>query len=309
MRADAGVPQDTLAARVSSVTPTDARVQTGTQRSADIADRLETTFQFINTFLLAFAFIALFVAVFLIFNTFSMLVAQRTRELALLRAVGASRRQVRRSVLAEALVLGLIAAGLGVLGGILVSSGLKIAAARASEPTCPPAPSCSAPRTIVVSLVVGVVVTLDLGLRARPVALHSCPRSPRCGTRSPCPCARCGCAPCSAAVLLLLAVLTARAGLSSVDDGERAAQLVGVSALCALVAVIALAPMVGRGVLRVLGAPFAGSAVGRLARENGRRNPRRTAATASALAIGLALMTAIGVIAASTKASVAVGHR
>ena len=71
--------------------PADAKTQTGAQRSADIAERLATTFQFINTFLLAFAFIALFVAIFLIFNTFSMLVAQRTRELALLRAVGASR--------------------------------------------------------------------------------------------------------------------------------------------------------------------------------------------------------------------------
>ncbi|MFN8168810.1 MAG: FtsX-like permease family protein [Candidatus Nanopelagicales bacterium] len=303
VRSDAGVSQDTLAARVKAVTGPDTRVQTGAQRSADIAERLETTFQFINTFLLAFAFIALFVAVFLIFNTFSMLVAQRTRELALLRAVGASRGQVRRSVLAEAFVLGVLAAGIGVVGGILVSSGLKVLL-RAFGADLPAGPLVLAPRTIVVSLVVGIVVTLvSAYVPARRAAVVPPVAAMRDEVSLPVRSLRVRTI--LGAVLLVLAVITARAGLASVEDGERAAQLVGVSALCALVAVIALAPMVGRGVLRVLGAPFSGSAVGRLARENGRRNPRRTAATASALAIGLALMTAIGVIAASTKASVA----
>lgn len=303
VRADAGVSQDTLAARIKGVSGPDTRVQTGAQRSADIADRLETTFQFINTFLLAFAFIALFVAIFLIFNTFSMLVAQRTRELALLRAVGASRGQVRRSVLAEALVLGVLAAGIGVVGGILVSSGLKVLL-RAFGADLPAGPLVLAPRTIVVSLVVGIVVTLvSAYVPARRAAVVPPVAAMRDEVSLPVRSLRVRTV--LGAVLLVLAVVFARLGLSNVDDGERAAQLAGLSALCALVAVIALAPMLGRGVLRVLGAPFSGSAVGRLARENGRRNPRRTAATASALAIGLALMTAIGVIAASTKASVA----
>jgi putative ABC transport system permease protein len=303
VRADAGVSQDTLSSRIATVLPADARAQTGQQRSADIAERLETTFQFINTFLLAFAFIALFVAVFLIFNTFSMLVAQRTRELALLRAVGASRGQVRRSVLAEALVLGVLAAGIGVVGGVLVSQGLK-ALLRAFGADLPSGPLVLAPRTIVVSLVVGILVTLiSAYVPARRAAVVPPVAAMRDEVTLPVRSLRVRTV--LGAVLLVLAVVTARAGLATVDDGERAAQLVGVSALCALVAVIALAPMVGRGVLLVLGAPFSGNAVGKLARENGRRNPRRTAATASALAIGLALMTAIGVIAASTKASVA----
>jgi putative ABC transport system permease protein len=303
VRADPGISQDTLAARIAPVLPQDARAQTGQQRSADIAERLETTFQFINTFLLAFAFIALFVAVFLIFNTFSMLVAQRTRELALLRAVGASRGQVRRSVLAEALVLGVLAAVLGVVGGVLVSQGLKVLL-RAFGADLPSGPLVLAPRTIVVSVVVGIVVTLiSAYVPARRAAVVPPVAAMRDEVTLPVRSLRVRTV--VGAVLLLLAVVTARTGLATVDDGERAAQLVGVSALCALVAVIALAPMVGRGVLLVLAAPFSGNAVGKLARENGRRNPRRTAATASALAIGLALMTAIGVIAASTKASVA----
>lgn len=303
VKGEPGVPQDVLAERITQVIPENAATTTGAQRSAQIADRLEQTFQFINTFLLAFALIALFVAVFLIFNTFSMLVAQRTRELALLRAVGASRGQVRRSVLAEALVLGLLAAVLGVVGGILVSQGLRLLL-RAFGADLPAGPLVIEPRTIVVSLVVGVVVTLvSAFVPAQRAAVVPPVAAMRDEVSLPVKSLRIRTA--IGAVLLLIAVVAARLGLSSTDDGNRASSLVGVSALCALIALIALAPVVGRGVLLVLGAPFSGSTVGRLARENGRRNPRRTAATASALAIGLALMTAIGVIAASTKASVA----
>jgi putative ABC transport system permease protein len=302
VRADPGVSQTELAARIKAVLPPTAKVQTGAQRSADIADRLATTFQFINIFLLTFAFIALFVAIFLIFNTFSMLVAQRTRELALLRAVGASRAQVRRSVLAEAFVLGLLAAALGVIGGILVSQGLRLLL-KAFGADLPSGPLVIEPRTIMVSLVVGVLVTLvSAYVPARRAAVVPPVAAMRDEVSLPTKSLLVRTA--IGAVLLLVAVVTARMGLATPDDGTRAAQLVGVSALCALIAVIALAPILGKAVLRVLGAPFSGSAIGRLARENGRRNPRRTAATASALAIGLALMTTIGVIASSTKASV-----
>ncbi len=303
VRAKPDVSQTALAERISKVLPTGAKTQTGAQRSADIAQRLETAFQFINTFLLTFAFIALFVAIFLIFNTFSMLVAQRTRELALLRAVGASRGQVRRSVLAEAAVLGLLAAVLGVVGGIGVSQGLRLLL-KGFGADLPSGPLVIEPRTVIVSLVVGVLVTLvSAYVPARRAAVVPPVAAMRDEISLPVRSLRVRTV--IGAVLLLIAVASARAGLGGVDDAQRSAQLVGVSALCALIAVIALAPMIGRGVLMVLGAPFAGSAIGKLARENGRRNPRRTAATASALAIGLALMTAIGVIASSTKASVA----
>ncbi|MFC6238523.1 ABC transporter permease [Longivirga aurantiaca] len=302
VRAEPGVSQDSLAASIGKVLPEGTRTQTGAERSADIAERLSEAFQFINTFLLAFAFIALFVAVFLIFNTFSMLVAQRTRELALLRAVGASRGQVRRSVLAEAGVLGLLAAVLGVLGGILVSQGLRLLL-KGFGADLPSGPLVIEPRTIVVSLVVGLVVTLiSAYVPARRAGIVPPVAAMRDEIALPVRSLRVRTA--IGAVLLAASALTAYLGLRDTADGERAASLVGVSALCGLVAVIALAPMIGRAVLVVLAAPFSGTTIGRLARENGRRNPRRTAATASALAIGLALMSAIGVIAASTKASV-----
>jgi len=303
VRAEPGVSQAVLAARISAVLPSGVKTQTGAQRSADIADRLATAFQFINIFLLTFAFIALFVAIFLIFNTFSMLVAQRTRELALLRAVGASRGQVRRSVLMEALVLGLVAAVLGVVGGVGVSQGLRLLL-KAFGADLPSGPLVIEPRTVAVSLVVGVIVTL---VSAYVPARRAAVVPPVAAMRDEVslPTTSLMVRTVVGSLLLLLAVVAARVGLSNTDDATRASQLVGLSALCALVAVIALAPILGKAVLRVLGAPFGGSAVGRLARENGRRNPRRTAATASALAIGLALMTTIGVIASSTKASVA----
>jgi putative ABC transport system permease protein len=303
VRAEDGVTQEALAASITSALPDSVQVQTGQQRSADIAERLEEAFQFINTFLLAFAFIALFVAIFLIYNTFSMLIAQRTRELALLRAVGASRGQVRRSVLAEAFVLGVLAAGIGLLGGILVSRGLTLLL-RVFGADLPSGPLVVEPRTVLVSVVVGVVVTLvSAYVPARRAAIV--PPVAAMRDEVVLPTRTLWVRTSIGALLLVVAVIAARAGLGSIEDGERAASLAGVSALAALVAVIALAPVVGRAVLWVLGAPFSGSTIGRLARENGRRNPRRTAATASALAIGLALMTVIGVIAASTKASVA----
>ena len=304
VKADTGVSQQTLATRITAALPADGiKVQTGAQRTADISDRLQTAFSFINIFLLTFALIALFVAIFLIFNTFSMLVAQRTRELALLRAVGATRSQVRRSVLVEAGVLGLVAAALGVIGGVLVSQGLRLLL-RAFGADLPAGPLVIEPRTILVSLGVGVAVTLvSAYVPARRAAIVPPVAAMRDEINLPVRSLLVRTA--IGLVLLAIAVLMAIRGLHAGDDSTKAARAVGVSALCALVAVIALAPMIGRGVLRVLGAPFAGSAVGRLARENGRRNPRRTAATASALAIGLALMTTIGVIASSTKASVA----
>ena len=303
VRAAPGVSQTVLAGRIQAVLPPGTKTQTGAQRSADIAQRLATAFQFINIFLLTFAFIALFVAIFLIFNTFSMLVAQRTRELALLRAVGASRAQVRRSVLAEAFVLGLAAAVLGVVGGVVVSQGLRLLL-KAFGADLPAGPLVIEPRTLLVSLAVGVLVTLvSAYVPARRAAVVPPVAAMRDEISLPVRSLRVRTV--LGSVLLVLAVVAARAGLRTPDDATRAAQLVGLSALCALVAVIALAPMLDRAVLRGLGAPFAGSAVGRLARENGRRNPRRCAATASALAIGLALMTTIGVIASSTKASVA----
>ena len=303
VKADPGVDQDVLARRIAATLPAHTKVQTGAQRSADIANRLQTAFGFINTFLLAFALIALFVAIFLIFNTFSMLVAQRTRELALLRAVGASRGQVRQSVLAEAAILGVIAAAVGVLGGIAVSQGLRLLLGVFGA-NLPAAPLVIQPRTIIVSLILGVGITLiSAYIPARRAARVPPIAAMRDDVSLPSKTLRIR--GIIGIVLVLIAVLTAVSATRHLDDNLRATQLVGLSAICALIGVIALAPILGRWFIGLFGAPLRRHAIGNLAAENGRRNPRRTAATATALAIGLALMTAIGVLAASTKASVA----
>ena len=303
VKAAPGVSQAVLAKRISAVLPPHTKVETGAQRSADIANRLQTAFGFINTFLLAFALIALFVAIFLIFNTFSMLVAQRTRELALLRAVGASRGQVRQSVLAEAAVLGVIAAAVGVLGGIAVSQGLRLLL-KVFGADLPAAPLVIQPRTIIVSLILGVGITLiSAYIPARRAASVPPVAAMRDDVSVPSKTLRIR--GIIGAVLLVIAVATSLSVSRHLDDNTLATQLVGLSAICALTGVIALAPILGRWFIGLFGAPLRRNAIGNLAVENGRRNPRRTAATATALAIGLALMTAIGVLAASTKESVA----
>ena len=303
VKAMPGVSQTELANRLSKALPGKLKVETGAQRSADIANRLQTAFGFINTFLLAFALIALFVAIFLIFNTFSMLVAQRTRELALLRAVGASRGQVRQSVLAEAAVLGLIAAAIGVLGGIAVSQGLRLLL-KVFGADLPAAPLVIQPRTIIVSLLLGIGVTL---ISAYVPARRAASVPPVAAMRDDVsmPAKNLRIRGIIGTVLIVIAALAAYSATRNVNDNMLATRLVGLSAICALIGVIALAPILGRWFIGVCGLPLRGNAIGNLAVENGRRNPRRTAATASALAIGLALMSAIGVLAASTKASVA----
>ena len=303
VKAKSGVTQQVLARRMTAAMPSTVKVETGAQKSADIADRLSTAFGFINTFLLAFALIALFVAIFLIFNTFSMLVAQRTRELALLRAVGASRPQVRRSVLIEAALLGLLAAVVGVLGGIAVSQGLRLLL-KVFGADLPAAPLVILPRTIIVALVLGVGVTLiSAYVPARRAAQVPPVAAMRDDVSLPTKTLRLRGV--IGGVLLIIAFLSGMSAMRHLDDNLRATRLVGLSVISALIAVIALAPILGRFFIGVVGAPLRGTAVGNLAVENGRRNPRRTAATATALAIGLALMTAIGVLAASTKESVA----
>ncbi|MGV1004764.1 MAG: ABC transporter permease [Candidatus Nanopelagicales bacterium] len=273
------------------------------QESADeLASAIGQAFSFINTFLLAFGLIALFVSAFLIFNTFSMLVAQRTRELALLRAVGATRGQVRLSVIAEALLLGAIASTLGLLVGMGVSQLLrKLFALFGAE--LPGGSLVVAPRTVALAYAVGVVITLLSALlparRASAVAPVAAMRDDASPTHSS-----------LVRVTLLGSLGVALAagigwlGVRAMDtDTGRATSLVGLSAAVGLLAMIAMAPAASRSAIGILGWPLR-STVGRIAVENGRRNPRRTAATASALAIGLALMTGVGVIAASARASV-----
>jgi putative ABC transport system permease protein len=268
------------------------KVQTAEAHDRFTLDGLKSFVSFIQVFLLAFGGIAVFVGAFTIFNTLSITVAHRSRELALLRALGATRRQVLRSVVAEALVLGAVgsliglAAGLGLaklLSSLFASLGLDL----------PQTGTVFATRTVIVSLLVGVVVTVLAGLGP---ALRATRVSPVTALRegAEVPAGRIGRHATKVAVLvgaLALAVL----GLGMFGPGieaEGRLALLAPGSLLLFVAVALVSPRLVPPLASVLGRPaarLAGSA-GMMARRNAMRNPGRTAATAAALMIGIALV-------------------
>jgi putative ABC transport system permease protein len=272
-------------------------------RSAEAADPfdfegLQEFISIIKIFLLAFGGISLFVGAFIIFNTFSITVAQRAREFALLRTIGASRRQLLGSVLVEAFVTGLVATVVGVALGLGIAKGL-LALMSALNLDLPRAGMIFAFRTVLVSLAVGVIVTILAGMvpairatRVAPVEVlregATLPRS-RLSPATP-----------------YLAVAGIVIGIASLvygmfADGISAfprVLVVVVGTLVLFLGVALLAPRLVRPLAWLLGWPAEriGGVAGRLARENATRNPGRTAVTASALMIGLALVTFVTVL-------------
>ncbi|MFR9724767.1 ABC transporter permease [Streptomyces sp. MS19] len=293
--AESGTSQDALRAAVAPLLPDDAEAVTGEQAARDQAESIEAATSGMRTALLGFAGIALFVGVFIIANTFTMLVAQRTRELALLRAVGASRRQVTRSVLVEALAVGAVAGAAGLAAGIGIAAGLR-GVMSATGITVPDGPLVVSASSIATPLLVGVVITvLAAWLPARraakipPVAamssLHAVPTTRGLLVRN-----AIGALFAAAGGALVLA------GIGADDSGAT----MGLGAALLVIGVFVLTPLLSRPVIALaspLMRPFGVS--GKLARLNAVRNPRRTAATASALMIGLTLITGMTVIADS----------
>ncbi|MDQ6927719.1 MAG: FtsX-like permease family protein [Actinomycetota bacterium] len=297
-----GVSQNTLRDRLGAALNGQYDVVTGqdlaTQEAKDVSDSF---IKFIQIALLIFAGVALFVGTFIIANTFSIIVASRTRELALLRALGARRRQVMASVLGEAAITGFVSSLVGVGFGVLLAFGLR-ALLGAFGGKLPNAPAAIAARTVVVALVVGLAVTLVSALlpalRATKVspmaALRDDSLSPEGGVR--------------AVRIIVGAFLCVGAlVLLAIGLGGGGATMVGLGAAAFILGVAVLAVIVVRPLARIIGAPFARlfELPGRLARENAMRNPRRTASTAAALMIGLALVTFVSVFAASIKSSLA----
>ncbi|HXY94670.1 MAG TPA: FtsX-like permease family protein [Acidimicrobiia bacterium] len=295
--------RQTLAARTGGTT---YEVLTGKQFADERANNVKDRLGFLNTFLLVFAVIALFVGSFIIYNTFSIIVAQRSRELALLRALGASGKQVTRSVAAEAFVVGLLSSAIGLALGVLVAIGLQglLAAFGFQLPSEAPV---ILPRTVIVALLAGTIVTFVSALsparraaRVPPVAaMRETAAIASSGARR----YRIGGLLTTIGVVLLGLGLFGNVDSSAFPGG--AAGLVGFAAFLVFIGVAMLSPLVARPVSRVLGwvpARFRGMS-GVLARENAMRNPRRTATTASALMIGLALVTLVAIIGASAKQS------
>ena len=296
------VPDAELADRVAAAVGDDYDVRTARQQADERSAALADGLSFITVLLTAFAVIALFVGSFIILNTFSMLVAQRTRELALFRALGASRGQVTRSVLVEAGVLGVVGATFGLAGGFGIATGLR--ALFGSFGLTLDGDLVLSAGTVVWSYVVGVLVTV---LAAWVPARRAARTPPVAALREDHVAVERSLRRRAVAGGVLAAVATAALAASvPADGGGNAASLVGVGALTLVLAAVALSPVLARPFARLFGAglPRMAGTAGRLARDNAQRNPRRTAATASALMIGLTLVTGFGILGASANASV-----
>lgn len=301
--AEPGVSQKELAKAVEARVGSDVEVQTGDELIEETGSQLQEAIGFITNFLLVFAIISLVVGSYLIVNTFSILLAQRSRELALFRALGASRRQVRRSVLIEALVVGLVGSVLGVGVGLGLAQVLKALFATFGLDLSGQGLVVE-PSTYLAAFAVGVPVTM--------LAAYFPAR--RSGKIAPIQAL-------SDQIALPQATLTRRVigGTALFLGGSALAWLglfgdienyplvyLGVGLLFILLGVTAWAPMLARPFLILMQRIYRAvwGAVGNLAGQNGVRNPRRTAATASALMITLALATTMAVISDSTKSSI-----
>ncbi|HEY7046992.1 MAG TPA: FtsX-like permease family protein [Jatrophihabitantaceae bacterium] len=298
-----GVSEQALRDRVAKLLPSDLQAKTGDQVRKDDRDSVAKALSFVNIFLLAFGAIALIVGTFIIYNTFTMIIAQRVRELALLRAIGAARRQVRSSVLFEATLIGVVGGALGVAGGIGLAVGLR-ALLDALDVGLPSGALVISPRTVIVALLVGTIVTL---LSAYAPARRASRTPPVAAMREEFASSQGSLRRRSVVGLVatVLGILAAIRG-ATIDSNGTGASLIGLGLLVTGAGVLLLAPVLSRyiigGLGRVLARPF--GPVGRLARTNSVRNPRRTAATAFALTVGLMLVSGIAVIGTSTKASI-----
>ncbi|MFG1998714.1 ABC transporter permease [Spirillospora sp. NPDC048911] len=277
---------------------------------AKLGDRLATSagadMKIIRNGLLIFGLVSLVVSALVIYNTFSILIAQRMREMALLRCVGATRRQIFGGVLTESAVVGLVGSITGLLAGLGLGGG-ALALFNALGAGIPTAAVTLAPRTIVVGLLVGVIVTVVSALlparaatRIAPIAALRTDLEPGSGRF------RLGLPRTVLSVLLGLAGLGLGVyGALVMAKGQAAMFTVAVSGGLVFLAVIALMPALVRPLGRLAGAIPArlGGVPGRLAVENARRSPRRTATTTVALTIGVGLMSLFAVVAASGKAT------
>jgi putative ABC transport system permease protein len=297
-----GVSAATVARSVDSVLPDGFEAITATDAADQQADQIREGLGFFRTILLVFAFVALFVGAFVIFNTFNIVVTQRTRELALLRALGASRRQVFGSVLLESIVTGLLGSAVGLLLGIGLAILLKNILSGIGL-DLPPTGLKIEPRTILVALVLGTVVTaLASSFPARRASRVAPVQALREGAVAP------GSSLRRRAIVgsLLLAGGAAALFAGLFGGVSNAATVVGIGAYLTFTGVAVLAPFVARPLASLIGAPARVLGMtGRLGQENAKRNPRRTAATAAALMIGLGLVVFVSVFMTSAKASAA----
>ncbi len=303
--ADDAVSPEELRDRITKVVPKDLLVETGDENAERQASEIKDNLSFLSIALLAFAAISLFVGSFVIFNVFSITVAQRTREFGMLRTLGAGRSQILRTVLIEGLLIGAFASIAGILVGFALAEGLS-ALLKTIGAELPSKSLVVAPRTIIVSLGIGIGVTLVASLlpalratRVPPIAALSeslvAARKSRVWVRA------------------LISGLLAAVGLALIasvlisgTDGGTGAARIGGGAVAVVIAISVFSPQLVRPMASAIGAPLqrVGGLTGQLARENSQRNPSRTAVTSAALMIGLALVTFVTIFASGLNSSV-----
>ena len=300
-----GVSPAQLVADIKPILPPATQVRTGTAQASKDAEGATQFVSFLQDFLLAFGGIALFVGAFVIANSLSITIAQRMREFATLRTIGASRRQVLGSVIVEALVVGVLASVAGVFVGLALATGCSSCSTRSGS-RCRTTGSCCCTRTVIVALAAGILVTLFASLRPALRATRVPPiAAVREGAVLP-PGRFARYRPVAALVTTILGFAALIYGLFGPGLGTTGILLwMGIGALLIFVGVSLLSAKLVRPLAAVLGWPAArlGGVAGSLARDNSRRNPERTASTASALMIGLALVTLVAVLAAGITSS------
>ena len=292
-----GVSQSELVDNLSTVVPEGAEAVTGATVSDENAKAVQEDLKMVSILLTIFAGIALFVGGFIIWNTFSMIVTQRSREIALMRAIGATKRQIKRSLLLEAILIGAGASAIGVALGIGVGKGLKtlMDAVGFSLPTTSLQVE---PRTVIVSMLVGTLVTVVAAMvparRATKVRPVEALRESAAGTEATSK---------RRAVAGVGFLAIGSAGLLAGLNGAGMAPF-GLGMLVAVVGVIVSLPLAVRPLAALFAAPMKLRGLpGELAKQNATRNPRRTAATAAALMVGLTLVVSMSVFASSLKDS------
>ncbi len=300
--AEPGTSQEKLAAAVTRALPEGVEAVTGDEAADEAASALQEAVGFLTTFLLIFAGISLVVGAFLIVNTFSILVAQRSRELALLRALGASKKQVTRSVLVEAFVLGLLGSTIGLGLGILLAIGMRTLFAQFGLDLSGQ-PLIMAPRTVLAAYGVGVLVTMGAAFfparRTTKIAPVQAMRDDIAMPESSL----------HRRFLVGVAMILAGAGVLAaglLDTVPRAGYFVGGGILAILLGVASASPVISHPLLAAAAWVYARifGTIGALAGQNSLRNPRRTTATSSALMIGLSLACTMAIVGDSAKASV-----
>ncbi|WP_237340916.1 ABC transporter permease [Williamsia soli] len=300
LQAVQGVSPEELKSRVGALIGDGYELRTGDQVRQDEKDNINQFLDVFNYILLAFAAIGLIVGTFIIYNTFSMIVAQRVRELALLRAIGASRKQVTRSVLLEAFVVGLIGALIGLAAGIGIAALLRALTSSTGLPTASLQIGATA---VIACLVVGIGVTM---ISAYAPARRASKVSPVEAMRESATDGQASLKVRTIIGIVLAVVAVALLAIGAAGEGPGAAATVGGGALVMIFAVVFAAPALSRPFVGAIGSvlarPF--GKIGQLARTNAVRNPRRTAATAFALTLGLMLVAVIGTLGSSFKGTI-----